>query len=550
MRNYNLEYLDFESLSDPDGKRHLYVCDMSIDLSRWSKSGVEYFGLPGEYMEHAGDIWMEHVHPSDRQRYKDDIEKVFSGEKDYHFLDYRVKNAAGEYVVCTCKGTVLDAPQGDGKIFVGTIENHTMLDRIDSITGLYNEHTFLQNKVDYLEAKENYHFLIIGITKFTDVNRTFGYNLANKLLLCFANDLMSLEVCTEALYRLDGAKFCFVFSEIYADKVKDTYEEIKEMAHQGYDLEGVHFSFDIAGGFVTTKDVRDMGCSLTMAMATALNQSKHKRHGELVHIQKNILEAGILEISTLEAIRSCVFNQMDGFYLCYQPIVNVDNGLVVGMEALLRWEKEPYGSVPPGVFIPLLEKDPCFFELGNWIIRSALADAKSIVMENPDFMVNVNVSAEQIERTGFRTAVYNIINELGFPPQNLCLELTERVVSLDTAFLREELSFFRSLGIKIALDDFGTGVSSLNLLLELPVDIIKIDRNFVKDILTNKSQQIIVKSILSCADGMGLEVCVEGIETLEMIRFLEGYNIDKYQGYYYSKPIIFSKFQEYLYQKE
>ncbi len=124
----------------------------------------------------------------------------------------------------------------------------------------------------------------------------------------------------------------------------------------------------------------------------------------------------------------------------------------------------------------------------------------------------------------------------------LCIELTERVVALNLDFLNEELSYFKSLGIKISLDDFGTGVNSLNLLLSLPVDEVKIERVFVKDILENSAQQTIVKTISLCANELGLDVCVEGVETEEMRDYLKRYEINQHQGYYYSKPIIINEF--------
>lgn len=541
-----LQNIPFEGFESLDGKRHVYVCDMQRDLSRWSKSAVDYFDMPGEYMEHASDIWIEKIHPEDREKYLKDINLVFSGKKEQHELDYRAKNKYGEYVACTCLGRVIPKEDGEGTLFVGTIENHGISSMIDSVTGLYNVYAFLKDAADYRHSDDFAIILIFGINRFTDINKNYGYEFGDKLLKKFAEDIRSRfsDVCK--LYRMDGTKFCFVMCGGTIEQMQELYGKLQNIAHTGYEIENNHISFTIAGGVVSVDEKTISEYSIQASLEYVIEQSKRYKHGELVIFSDSFLIDTRKNLSLLEEIRNCVFNHMEGFYLCYQPIIDVKQDKICGMEALLRWRKEPFGEVPPGVFIPWLENDPCFFQLGNWILKQALIDAKKILEHFPDFMINVNVSAEQIERSDFRKSVCDIMKEVDFPPQNLCMELTERVVSLDLKFLKEELDFFRGLGISIALDDFGTGVSSLNLLLELSVDHLKIDRNFVKDISTNKAEQLIVETITFCAEGMNLDICVEGVETEEMKQFLKRYKIRNHQGYLYSKPVVYDRFLELL----
>lgn len=230
--------------------------------------------------------------------------------------------------------------------------------------------------------------------------------------------------------------------------------------------------------------------------------------------------------------------------MCYQPVVQAESREIIGMEALLRWNREPYGDVPPGRFIPWLENDPCFFELGNWILEQALTEGKHIIEKNPAFVINVNVSATQLERRKFRESVLEILNRTGFPAKNLCLELTERCRAMDKEYLREEIHFLRSNGIKIALDDFGTGQSSLELLCEFPIDLLKIDRGFVRDIEMNHAAQVVVDSIVQCANGLGMQVCVEGVENEQLRDFIRQYGVHSHQGYLYSRPIRMEQFNE------
>lgn len=536
--------IPFEAFEDSDGKNHIFVCDMDRDYSRWSKSAIEYFGLESEYMYNAGDIWIERIHPDDRDLVKLDIRNVFTGRKNNHKLDYRVLNKNGDYIVCTCRGKVIPKNDGTGKLFVGSIENHGISNKFDSVTGLYNVYAFLYDAKEYRNNEEDKAILMtVGINFFSDINKHYGYEFGNKLLKAFADDLRRLaleKICN--IYRMDGTKFCIAIVNGTVQDTVEFYDIIKKAAHNGYDIDGHHISFTVSGGVVDVDD-RDVNeFSIQASLGYVLEQSKHRKHSELVIFNGGMEKDSNLVV--LEAIRNSVLNDMSGFYLCYQPIIEEKTDTICGMEALLRWKMEPYGEVPPGVFIPWLEQDPCFYQLGSWVMKKALTDAKKIIADNPDFVVNVNVSAEQIERTGFRQSVCDILKKVDFPPQNMCMELTERVVSLDLEYLRGELKFFRDMGIKVALDDFGTGVSSLNLLLELPVDTLKIDRQFVKDITEDKAEQMIVGTIAYCAEQMELDICVEGVETTEMKNFLKQYRIRKHQGYLYSKPVVYDKFVE------
>ena len=264
----------------------------------------------------------------------------------------------------------------------------------------------------------------------------------------------------------------------------------------------------------------------------------------MVFFQDEFQEYSRTTLELLDTMRQSVMDGCKGFYMCYQPVVEADTGKIIGMEALLRWNREPFGEVPPGRFIPWLENDPCFFELGNWILEQALTEGKHIIEQNPKFVINVNVSATQLERRKFRDSVMEILHKTGFPASNLCLELTERCRAMDKEYLKEEIHFLRSNGIKVALDDFGTGQSSLELLCEFSFDCLKIDRGFVRDIEINRAAQVVVDSIVQCANGLGMQVCVEGIENEQLRDFIRQYGAHSYQGYLYSRPIRMEQFME------
>ena len=245
----------------------------------------------------------------------------------------------------------------------------------------------------------------------------------------------------------------------------------------------------------------------------------------------------------INTLRNCINDDCKGFYLCYQPIVNANTEKLVGAETLVRWEMEPFGNISPGDFVAWLENDPLFYDLSYWIMKTSLSAIKEKVLPlMPDFLLNINLSYMQLERQDFRKDLLRIIEEVGYPPKNLCLELTERCKLLDESFLRNEMIFLKSQGIKVALDDFGTGFSALELLITLPIDAIKIDRSFVMDIENIKEKQYVVDAILACARNMNISSTIEGIETVSMKEIMKNYGATSFQGYMYSKPVEIDEF--------
>ena len=222
----------------------------------------------------------------------------------------------------------------------------------------------------------------------------------------------------------------------------------------------------------------------------------------------------------------------------YQPVVDAHTEELIGAEALLRWKNDKYGVVPPDQFVPILESDPLFPDLGEWIIKEALASAQEIIEKRPNFMISINLSYTQLEKPDFADMVSQIVDDMGFPPEHICFEITERCRLLDIELLKNVAAKLKSKGMLIALDDFGTGFSSVGIVRELPFDIIKIDRGFVKRIEEDEADRELVKYISGVASIFSAKVCVEGIETEGMRDILQGFQVESFQGYYYAKPLM------------
>lgn len=533
----------FETYATASKSRYLFMRNMKTKRSRWSPNAVEFFGLPGEYMDDAYHTFLEHIHPEDKERFQSEMDRVYNGLQDGHDMEYRAKSSDGSYVVCRCKGKMIRGEDGEPAYFAGVISNHGIIDNIDPTTNLYNLYEFMHALQLLREKKKEAMVLMIGIKHFSDINDVYGYPFGNAVLKEFAAQLLAICRRKGMVYRMDGAKFAVCAEGLCREEMLALYSLIQDIAKKNIFIDQNHVTLVICGGAVAIKDFNIDENSVYSGARFALERSKNERHGELIFFENEALRDNKRNLELLDALRKSVLNKCEDFYLCYQPVVNATNGNIVGMEALVRWNREPFGEVSPGVFIPLLENDVLFFELGNWILKEAMTEGKKIVDENPGFILNVNLSYTQLERSEFRNCLIRLLNETGFPPQNLCLELTERCRLLNMSFLHNEVVFLKSYKIKIALDDFGTGFSSLNLLRELPVDLIKIDRGFISEIETNRADQAIVKSVLDCAQSLEIPVCVEGIENKRLESYMNHYPASSYQGYLYSRPVRMEQFR-------
>ncbi len=538
----------FEAFSIIAEGKYVYLCDMNEDVSRWSKSAVDYFNLPGEYMKNAGDIWAEHIHPEDRETYSKSIAAIFSGDHSGHDMQYRAQAKDGSYAVCTCRGVVIHDVQGNAAYFAGAIQNHGLLSYIDTVTGLRSLYGFFDDLKSLFWNQEKSVVLLLGLTGFSNINDIYGYTFGNSVLRSIANALQHEFANNGAVYRMDGTKFAVISRVLNAEEMCSVYKRIQSaMAHQ-FSVENERVSLSLNAGVVTIDNFEISTKTVYSCLKYAYYESKDKRLGDAVVFADALTDENRLYIEKLNVIRNSVAENCKGFYLCYQPIMDARTDQLKGMEALIRWKNNDYGTVSPIQFIPVLEQDTLFPELGRWILRTALEDGKLLVQKYPHFVMNVNLSYAQLEISTFASEVIGLLEETGFPPQNLCLKITERCRMLDIGLLKNMFRIFREHGIKVALDDFGTGFSSLGILRELQVDTIKIDREYVKNVENDKSDQSTVMFISSLAESFNAEICIEGVETAEMRDFLRQYgNVSSFQGYYYSKPLPMDEFiQKYM----
>ncbi len=552
MPEYRIKKLNtlFDAFSVAAEGTYVYVCDMRYDVSRWSEAAVVKFGLPGEYMKAAGDIWEKKIHPEDREVYHNGIEEIFAGVQNGHDMQYRARKPDGAYDVCTCRGTVLRDDKGNLNYFVGVIRNHGVQGHIDTVTGLRNQYGLLEDIQYNMENHFEMNFTMVGIGKFSEYNEVYGYHFGNKILQKFGRYLHDFVGNTGSVYRLDGTKFGVISRGLHEDIIKQKYEEIRKYVRSSFVVDGIPLVLDLNAGYIHVSNFDVDYETVYSCVNFVYGESKVRRQGNLVEFLNDLNDENRYRVEKFHSIRDSIIRDYQGFYLVFQPVVDSETEEVIGAEALLRWKDDKYGTVPPDHFIPLLERDPLFPKLGEWILRTAIEASKSIIRDNPEFVMNVNLAYTQLEEPGFVDKVLSILDATKYPPENLCLEITERCRLLDIQLLRNIIVNLRGHGIQIALDDFGTGFSSIGIVKDLSFDIIKIDRSFVSMIEEDVRERKLIATFVDAATTYGAKVCVEGIETEGMKQILRNYNVKSFQGYYFARPLLYSDFVDFVRNKK
>lgn len=540
----NTQKLDalFEAYSIAADGAYVYVCDIKNDYSRWSRSAVDYFGLPSEYMGHASRIWMEHISPDDRADFEANINDIFSGREKNHNIQYRAMAKNGKYVLCTCNGVSLPADDGSPAYFCGIIKNHDCINYTDSITNLRSLYGFLEDIKGFLWKKESVNVLMIGLEDFSRANDIYNYAFGNRILRKFGSILQQAFRGMGTTYRMDGTKFAVISENVSIDNLNTTYRDVQELVAQNFYVASDRVALSLCAGAVNVNDFSITADAVYSCLKYAFSESRNSCHGDLFTFKDSLNNDQKDTLKRINFIRNCIIDNCSGFYLCYQPVVDTKSEKLKGAEALIRWRNDTYGVVPPMSFIPVLEQDSLFPELGMWILKQALKDCKKILESNPNFVINVNLSYAQLEKENFAQDVIKALDDAQYPAKNLCLEITERCRLLNINQLRKIFTTLREKGIRIALDDFGTGFSSLGILRDLPVNTVKIDRGYVMNIESDDKDKNTVKFISSLAKSFSAEVCAEGIETEGMRNELRELEVTSLQGYYYSKPIEIQDF--------
>ncbi len=531
----------FDILSSGEAGRYSYWADYESDEVFWSRETRDFFGLPSQRMttEEALHVYNDLIHPEDLPVFERNTRAMFLGATDKFDVAYRIRIPSGEYVACSTLGKLIRNENNEPDFFTGIIINHEQNDYIDPTTGLRTRKALLTQMRHQKEANAPYYLMTIGVRNFYAINNTYGYVVGNKVLHRVADYAMSIRGDGD-VYRAEGTKFIFCVDarENGVGRLQQMFRSMRTYLKNDLVIEGRKIPLDICGGLIYANNTEVDVSTIYLCALFALSKAKAEYRKELCIFNNELINQNKKMLDTLDEIRESVTEEYRGFYLHYQPIIAADTGKLCAMEALLRWRGDRAGSVPPLDFIEWLEKDPMFYDLGNWIIRQALIDAKPFVEENPKFIVNINIAYTQLQREDFNRDLLKNLADCGMDPRNVRLELTERCKLLDPEFLKQEMNYLKAQNLQVSLDDFATGYSAMNLLFDMPVDQIKIDRTFIMSIREQKSYQELLRGITECAKALQVRVCMEGVEDKETLEFIrDNFYCTSFQGFYYSRPV-------------
>ena len=510
-------------------------------VTRWSPSAVELFGLSGEYISNGAMDWTEYVHPEDRKRYLDTMGPLATGDLHAYDLVYRVRLKTGEYSSFRVIGSVLRNDAGAPSLIGGVMINQGLTENTDPITVLPNKYAFYEDLNALMAHDGKAVVLLLGVSKLSRINEGHGYSYGNRVLQEIAWLVQETLGQRGKVYRMDAATFAIVSDSLSRQELAAVYDSIRLRLQRGIRVENNRHNLTANGGLISVEGIHTDPATIYSCLNYAYRESKQRRHGELVDFNGSVKYDVNESLEMVNVIRDCIVEGCRGFSLDYQPIVSMETGRALGAEALVRWEGEPYGLVPPGEFIPILEKDFVFEELGGWILRRAMEDGMKFLEKDPDFQLGINISASQVEDEYFIDSVTETMRETGFPAGNLSLEITKGCRLLDFDRLHEVAESLHKLGIRVGVDDFGTGFESIGFLKRFAADYIKFDRELIRDIETDAADRETMDYLAKCAAVRGTHVIVKGVETAGMQDILKNCRIGSAQGNLYSKPISFDE---------
>jgi diguanylate cyclase (GGDEF)-like protein len=417
----------------------------------------------------------------------------------------------------------------------------------DTLTGLPNRVMFNEFMAEALARPINENntmaLMFLDLDRFKLVNDTLGHETGDLLLKYFAERVQGCLRTDDMVARFGGDEFTILLDRVKSpEAVCSVAEKIHEQLSRPFVYMGKEMYVSTSIGIAMYPEHgEDIG---TLLKGADMAMYRAKKLGDKFQFYESQMEADVSRRLQLENDLRGALDRGE-FVIFYQPQEDLKSGKVTAMEALIRWEHPERGLVGPDEFIYLAEETGQILNIGDWVLRQVCQQLQDWRKRGFKMIcASVNLSGKQITNPGLVEAVSSILKETGLPAQYLELEITESTIMEDPEQVIATLGELREMGLSLAIDDFGTGYSSLNYLKRFPIDVIKIDRSFVCDIVTNQVDADIVKTIIDLAHVLDVSVVAEGVETELQRAFLKKQNCDIAQGYYLSRPIPVDKIEE------
>ncbi|MCK9296698.1 MAG: EAL domain-containing protein [Desulfobulbaceae bacterium] len=548
--------------------------DWDIDKNSLYCSPQMYriFGLPADKSPAAYEVFLQRVHPDERDSVKDLVGKALEARKPYS-IDYRITLPDGACRNVHEQADVVHDGKGNPVSMQGTVQDITerinteekirFLAYYDRLTGLPNRQLFLEHFNQALFAAQRdgskIALLYLDLDRFKRINDTLGHSAGDKLLKaiagCLGDSIRSSDIVAKAgpadkpgvtLSRLGGDEFTILLTRLaeeeHAGRVAQRILDLLSQPNRIGDQE-VYISGSI-GITLYPSDGEDVDMLLRnadVAMYHAKESGRNSFQFFSAQLNQRTMEKLSIETDLKKAL------ERNELLLYYQPQIDLQAGRLAGVEALVRWQHPRLGMVPPSMFIPIAEETGLIVDIGQWVLVEACRQA--VQWRQAGFAplrMGVNISSLQFKQQSLAALVRKVLQITGLAPGCLELELTESVIMENVSLVNDTLIQLKELGVNLSVDDFGTGYSSMSYLKRFPLDTLKIDRSFVMDITTDANDAAIIKAIIALAKSLGLKTIAEGVETAEQLAFLQEQGCDEIQGFFISRPLPGLEVERYL----
>ncbi|UCV10720.1 EAL domain-containing protein [Dechloromonas denitrificans] len=410
----------------------------------------------------------------------------------------------------------------------------------DALTGLPNRRLLADRMVQLLAVAEREQgaaaLIFLDLDHFKRINDSLGHSLGDELLCAVAQRLSTVVRRVDTLARLGGDEFVFALPSTHSGAAAEIARRLVEVCNEPFFVGGHELTVTASLGISLYpqdgKDAETLLKNADTAMYKAKEQGRNAFQFYASAMNTAMLERLLIESDLRRALR------LNEFTLDYQPLVSLQSGLIVGVEALVRWRHPELGIIMPDSFIQVAEETGMINRLGDWVLGEACRQAQAWCDAGlPQMIVAVNVAPVQFRQAGFVEAVAGALAASGLEAGLLELEVTERTVMHDAEIHLGTLSSLNRMGVELSLDDFGTGYSSLAYLKRFPVGKLKIDRSFIRDLESDPDDRAIASTIISMGRNLRLTVLAEGVENAQQLALLRDMGCDMVQGYYFSRPL-------------